>query len=58
MSAQEERYGRATMKRWLDQLELVIEQEARLAGLLEHGSSVGELLEFFVRRVLRSVLPP
>jgi hypothetical protein len=58
MSVLEEDYGRATTKQWLDQLETIIEQEARLAGFLEHGTSVGDAREFFVRRVLRSVLPP
>lgn len=58
MSESEESSGRATTKRWLDQLETIIYHEARLAGLLEHGSSVGEAREFFVRRMLRSILPP
>jgi hypothetical protein len=58
MSSPEERIGRATTKRWLDQLETILEQEARLAGFLDHGSSIGNAREFFVKRVLRSVLPP
>jgi hypothetical protein len=39
-------------------LETIIDHEARLAGLLEHGTSIGHAREFFVRRVLRSILPP
>lgn len=46
------------MKRWFDELEKVLAAEARLAGLLEHGTMTGSAREFFVQRVLRSVLPP
>src|SRR4051812_33193935 len=48
----------ATLKKWFDQLDRVLTEEAELAGLLRHGSMVGGAREFFVRRVLRSILPP
>src|SRR4051812_3873010 len=46
------------VKQWFDRLETVLHTEAELAGLFEHGSLTGAAREFFVRRVLRSVLPP
>lgn len=45
-------------KKWFDQLELMLTEEARLAGLLGHNGLIGSAREFFVRRVLGSILPP
>jgi hypothetical protein len=45
-------------KAWFDQLEVVLKEEAELAGLLGHNGMVGTAREFFARRVLRSILPP
>jgi hypothetical protein len=36
----------------------MLHSEAQLAGLLDHGTLIGMAREFFVSRVLRSVLPP
>lgn len=43
---------------WFDQLESRLVEDARVAGLLEHGASVGAAREFSVESVLRSFLPP
>lgn len=43
---------------WFDQLETVLEEEAKLCGLLNHSATVGQAREFLVARVLRSILPP
>ena len=45
-------------KKWFDQLESVLTQEAILAGLVGHNGLIGSAREFFVRRILRSILPP
>jgi hypothetical protein len=45
-------------RQWFDQLEKVLHAEAELAGLLGHGTIIGSAREFFVTRILRSVLPP
>jgi len=45
-------------RQWLDQLESVLLKEAELAGLLSHPTMVGSGREFFIRRVLGSILPP
>ncbi|MCE9529685.1 MAG: hypothetical protein K8T89_00870 [Planctomycetes bacterium] len=50
--------GPRLVKRWLDQLELTLRNEAELSGLLGHGTMIGSAREFFVARVLRSILPP
>jgi hypothetical protein len=42
---------------WFDSLEAVLEAEARLSGLFEHGSTIGQAREFLVTRVLKTVLP-
>lgn len=43
---------------WFDQLEKVLHAEAALAGLLGQGSMIGSAREFFVSRILRTILPP
>lgn len=48
----------AVLKNWFDKLETVLHAEADLAGLLSHSTMVGSAREFFVSRVLKSVLPP
>lgn len=45
-------------KAWFDKLEEGLHADARLAGLLGHGTMIGNAREFFISRVLRSVLPP
>jgi hypothetical protein len=47
-----------TTRRWFDQLEQMLHADAQLAGLLGHGTLIGSAREFFVTRVLKSVLPP
>jgi hypothetical protein len=47
-----------TTRKWFDQLEGVLHAEAELAGLLGHGTMIGSAREFFVTRVLKTVLPP
>ncbi len=43
---------------WFDRLDAVLTAEAKMAGLLGHGTMIGEVVgEFFVSRVLRSFLP-
>jgi len=39
-------------------LHLVLKEEAKLAGLIGHNASIGAAREFFVKRILRSFLPP
>lgn len=43
---------------WLNSLETVLQEQAVLAGLHDHSSTVGFAREFFVKQVLRTVLPP
>ena len=47
-----------TAQVWFDRLELALRQEAELAGLLEHGPTIGDGREFIVRRALKTFLPP
>src|SRR5687768_18070391 len=49
---------RSVVSGWFDGLEETLTREADLAGLLNHRSMVGAGREFFVGRVLRSILPP
>lgn len=42
---------------WLDGLEATLEKEAMVAGLLEHGATIGQAREFLVTRMLRTILP-
>lgn len=55
--AKESKHATETIKEWLDAQEEILHKEAMQAGLLGHGSSVGAAHEFFVKRVLKSVLP-
>ena len=48
----------AKTKEWFDALEKALEAEVKIAGLLEHGTLIGNAREFLVQRVLKSVLPP
>lgn len=50
--------GKQFFKHWFDQHERQLHEEAKLAGLLQHGTMIGNAREFFIRRVLRSFLPP
>lgn len=45
-------------KEWFDALEKALEAETKIAGLLEHGTLIGNAREFLVQRILKSVLPP
>ena len=42
---------------WFDSLERVMIEEAKIAGLFEHGGTVGSAREFIISRCLRSFLP-
>jgi hypothetical protein len=42
---------------WFDGLEDMLTTEAKLSGLLEHGSTIGQAREFVVTRILRTILP-
>lgn len=42
---------------WFDKLDAVLTAEAQLAGLLGHGTMIGDAREFLVSKVLRSFLP-
>jgi hypothetical protein len=57
MNMEATRSGATILREWLDNLEPVLEAEAKLAGLLGHGTMTGNAREFFVSRILRSVLP-
>jgi hypothetical protein len=46
-----------TVVEWFDRLEAVLQAEAKLSGLLDHGSTIGQAREFLVTRVLRTILP-
>lgn len=50
--------GNRVLRNWFDGLEQSLRGDAALAGLLGHGTLIGNAREFFVRRVLRTVLPP
>lgn len=45
-------------QKWFDQLEVTLAHEAEQAGLFEHNTLIGSAREFFLKRVLRSILPP
>jgi hypothetical protein len=47
-----------TSKKWFDRLQSVLHEEAKLAGLLGHGTLIGNARELFVQRILKSFLPP
>ncbi len=49
--------GPQIVKQWFDGLERQLAEEAKQAGLLRHGTMIGNAREFFVRRVLQSFLP-
>src|SRR5262245_3570123 len=57
-SAESKTSGSEITWEWFRRLEVILEKEARLAGLLEHKTSIGSAREFFVTRVLRSIVPP
>lgn len=46
-----------TLTSWFDGLEEIMEREASLYGLFEHGATTGQAREFIVRTLLRSILP-
>lgn len=54
---QEHRPAPARLKEWFDKLDLTLWAEAGVAGLLEHSTSVGTAREFFINRLLNSILP-
>lgn len=43
---------------WLDRLEKIIEEEARLAGLFQHSTLIGTAREFIIQNILKRCLPP
>lgn len=43
---------------WFNKLEAVLEREADHAGLLQHGTMIGNVREFITQRVFQSFLPP
>ena len=43
---------------WFKAQERLLHEEAQLAGLLDHSSTVGTAREFVIKRVLRAILPP
>jgi hypothetical protein len=45
-------------REWIKLQESSLHQQANLAGLLSHSSTVGTAREFLVKRVLQAVLPP
>ncbi len=47
-----------TVSAWFDHLEVILDAEARLSGLLQHASTIGTAREFLITRVLRTILPP
>jgi hypothetical protein len=55
--AAKKKIGKDIVKQWFDRMEQVLQHEAELAGLFEHGVSTGTAREFLVSRVLRSFLP-
>ena len=58
MSQSEYTFGEKVIANWLDSQDEIITAEASLAGLLEHGTAIGNAREFFINRVLRTILPP
>lgn len=42
---------------WFDALEGTLEAETKVAGLLDHASTIGQAREFLVGRVLKTILP-
>ncbi len=46
------------IRNWFDKLEESLQADAALASLMGHGTLIGDAREFFVRRVLKTVLPP
>jgi hypothetical protein len=45
-------------REWIKLQESFLHQQAELAGLLSHSSTIGTAREFLVKRVLQAVLPP
>lgn len=43
---------------WFDRQETVLAEEAKLAGLLSHNTTIGQAREFLISRFLKSILPP
>ena len=43
--------------KWLDGQEIALNESARVAGLLEHNTMVGQAREFLINKVLKSILP-
>jgi hypothetical protein len=58
MATHGQKSGLEITREWFDSIEKIMTEEARLAGLLNHGATIGEAREFFVRRFLRAILPP
>ncbi len=50
--------AKAKIADWLDGLESALEPEAKLRGLLGHGTTAGQAREFLVENVLKAILPP
>ncbi len=46
------------IKEWINNWEEVINQQAKLAGIYEHNLSKGMLREFFIKHVVKNLLPP
>jgi hypothetical protein len=46
-----------TVVNWFDQLEKVLEAEAKRADLLGHGSTLGQAREFVIARLPKTILP-
>lgn len=51
-------WNTSTLQEWFDGLEESLTRDAKTAGLLQHGSLVGGVREFLVKRVLQTLLPP
>ena len=45
------------IKSWFDEFDKILTLQAKVAGLLEHNVTVGQIREFFVKNVFEKFLP-
>jgi len=48
---------RSKIRKWFDDLEMILNLQAESAGLIDHNATLGEIREFFVQEILLKILP-
>ncbi len=49
---------REAIKEWFDNLDDHLRKEAKMAGILDHNPTIGQVREFFIHTALKKILPP